>query len=748
MATIEEIRNELNDAKERLGEATEKLKKWKEGKYKGKKLEEWEIELIEENLSEAKKTELKERMERLYEEKGKLEEKEGFWRGRVGKLQDALVKFDGGEEEKNHLKDDKADEKMDISSDIDFTKPKEAFSINFQDKQQIVKDFLNYAEFCHEQASYMSDYVPYIAIVQSSGYGKSRLIKEIAREIHTLYLNLGIGQDCFPRPTECAEQIISSFQSSSDPTVWFNNLLEKAMFLIKEKSMSPSELWRQQEDGGRIFWKDVLVAADRNEPIGRFKSEKKTKSSNLHLEQLGNDKYNIKILFCIDEGRKLIEILHNNWNISLFQCWRRALQNSSWRSCGVFSVILDTTSRVSNFAPSKKDDPTLKTLLTYYIFPPFIDICTFNSLAIDEGDPYDITFSRGRPFWKAMKDVYFEERSTIDAWRNVITLARVKLQGGGSVNRNLDVNVRKKNLITMAVIASLCSIDISPQEHFAGDLVASHLGTCIGISTDRTRILVSYPPEPVISEAALQLLEKDLLTDFAETLKQGIVEPGKRGELVGELILLLTRKQVKQRERKNFYMDSVSLTGFLEELLVENIVLKEEIDEHKYFKTAEISFTRFVTIGRVPSYYDLIEAFKTCVAFNLKRNHKGADILIPVKVGTQYTVWLIQIKNHNRPYGDSNIQIGAHKLEIREANWGVGTRLTPDEKPRTHYIVFGLNSFKQGKSCNNELCSLLVAYIDPHHKIWSERVLDTSKSDKTWCRDRQIQSFLPWEGFK
>ena len=122
------------------------------------------------------------------------------------------------------------DEKMNISSDIGFTKPKEAFSINFQDKQQIVKDFLNYAEFCHEQASYMSDYIPYIAIVQSSGYGKSRLIKEIAREIHTLYLNLGIGQDCFPCPNECAEQIISSFQSSSDPTVWFNNYWKKQCF--------------------------------------------------------------------------------------------------------------------------------------------------------------------------------------------------------------------------------------------------------------------------------------------------------------------------------------------------------------------------------------------------------------------------------------------------------------------------------------------------------------------------------------
>ncbi|CAG8464724.1 5206_t:CDS:2 [Funneliformis mosseae] len=57
MATYEKIEQELNRANNRLDEAIEELKQWKKGKYKGKKLEEWEIALIEGNLSEAKKTE-------------------------------------------------------------------------------------------------------------------------------------------------------------------------------------------------------------------------------------------------------------------------------------------------------------------------------------------------------------------------------------------------------------------------------------------------------------------------------------------------------------------------------------------------------------------------------------------------------------------------------------------------------------------------------------------------------------------
>ncbi|CAJ0835749.1 19430_t:CDS:2 [Entrophospora sp. SA101] len=46
--------------------------------------------------------------------------------------------------------------------------------------------------------------------------------------------------------------------------------------------------------------------------------------------------------------------------------------------------LLDITSHASNLVISNKNDPTLKELSTYHLFSPFINVFTFNSLAIDE----------------------------------------------------------------------------------------------------------------------------------------------------------------------------------------------------------------------------------------------------------------------------------------------------------------------------------------------------------------------------
>src|SRR5438105_4366484 len=75
MATIEKIEKELNDAKKEHEEAKEKLKKWEEGKYGGVKLNELEDELMKGNLNEEQRTKLERRMDRLYEEKKRLEKK-------------------------------------------------------------------------------------------------------------------------------------------------------------------------------------------------------------------------------------------------------------------------------------------------------------------------------------------------------------------------------------------------------------------------------------------------------------------------------------------------------------------------------------------------------------------------------------------------------------------------------------------------------------------------------------------------
>ncbi len=660
-----------------------------------------------------------------------------------------------------------------------------AFNHEFKDNSQYVQNFHNYITLCHNSSKNRDSYMPYISIVQSSGYGKSRLIKEYARQVYTLYLNLGIDRNCFPRPSACAKKFIKCFEVAKDPVKWFNNFLVMAISLINTK-YNPSEFWRHHlEDNGDSIWRHAIEAADRCE-LTRNQALDSISVDAGYLKENFNIPTDIKVLFCIDEGRTLLQHVNENLPISLFRCWRRALRTNTWRAEGLFSVILDTTSQVSNFAPTLGKDPTIKEITDSKIFMPFVYISTFNSLIESSGSYYDKLFSGGRPCWKALKDAYLQgseaSASVIKAWENVKVLVKAKLQGGS--NDLIYGDEETKNLTSLAILASLCSVDISPSVYFSSNLIASHLGTCLAISQDKTRVLACYPSEPIITEAAYELLDNDVLNHIAQSLGQGIVESGKRGELAGELILVLTRQRLQKRNKNakktSFFAGDIKLTTFLDELLINNITLHENNAEHNYLKNASVSFTRFVTISTIPVYNDLMKGYQTGVAFNLKRNQQGADFLIPLCIkddnqDDQFTFWIIQIKNHNLKTTDSNFktdstskltpeyvfkksnleksespylamywQLGAHEKKIEEADWGVTTR-SNDQNPRptTHYAIIGLKSFNI--ACGKDLESLRVilkAYIDPYNAIWSN-------NDKFLGEQIQyIEKFLSWNPCK
>src|SRR5436305_4818943 len=164
---------------------------------------------------------------------------------------------------------------------------------------------------------------------------------------------------------------------------------------------------------------------------------------------------------------------------------------------------------------------------------------------------------------------------------------------------------------------------------------------------------------------------------------------------------------------------------FLNELLLDyGSILNGDNDEHNTLKNASVSFTRFVTISTIPTKNDLIKGYETGIAFNLKRNQKGADFLISVRTENNYTFWAIQIKNHNIKstnsdfkidatskltpkyvFGKSDLaevnsdylamywQLGAHEKGITNlVDWRVSTR-TGGENPTTHYAILSLKSF-------------------------------------------------------
>lgn len=178
---------------------------------------------------------------------------------------------------------------------------------------------------------------------------------------------------------------------------------------------------------------------------------------------------------------------------------------------------------------------------------PFVYISTFDSLAESSGiDNFIKLFSKGRPCWQALKDAYIRDTSISElyAWNQVKTLVKAKLQEGNI--DFTDIDEETKNFTSIAILASLCSVDIFPSTYVASSLIAGHLGTCLAISQDRTKVLVSYPPEPLVTEVAHEILNDAILHRIASAIGQGIVESGKRGEIVGELILVLTRQSFKK----------------------------------------------------------------------------------------------------------------------------------------------------------------------------------------------------------
>jgi hypothetical protein len=80
---------------------------------------------------------------------------------------------------------------------------------------------------------------------------------------------------------------------------------------------------------------------------------------------------NVRFLFCIDEARALISPSKGH-NISPFRLFRRALRKVRWN--GFFTLLLDTLSKISNFAPPKSLDPSHRDIddlsleLFYHIF--------------------------------------------------------------------------------------------------------------------------------------------------------------------------------------------------------------------------------------------------------------------------------------------------------------------------------------------------------------------------------------------
>lgn len=149
----------------------------------------------------------------------------------------------------------------------------------------------------------------------------------------------------------------------------------------------------------------------------------------------------------------------------------------------------------------------------------------------------------GRPLW-ASNWVASKHSDNQFKFRDVINLAKAKLLGSTSSWDKSKSNSQWKRTVTLALIACTAALYVSPASSIAPELVRAHMATLIAIDKDCENYIITYPSEPILSEASLELMSegniwKEVLQELDYTFRSGgILDAGTQGELAVRLLLL------------------------------------------------------------------------------------------------------------------------------------------------------------------------------------------------------------------
>ncbi|CAI2187079.1 3041_t:CDS:2, partial [Funneliformis geosporum] len=287
-------------------------------------------------------------------------------------------------------------------------------------------------------------------------------------------------------------------------------------------------------------------------------------------------------------------------------------------------------------------------------------------------------FALGRPLWGAA----LNNDANI---KDLLKLAEQKLLGGGIT---VDNWIKKPTLSSaLAVLSSRISLDITAESRIASELVAGFMGICVHVSEDRCRLLVFYPSEPIVAEAAASLMQHEivfrkLLNFLLDALHTGYVEPGYRGELVARLLLMIAWDQATgSRGLLSSSMSShLENLGYMREFVSQPIRVKDFLtslfgqdnyndhiqDLPQKFADGLLAFTHFIPLTYTPTQIELKSLFIRYAAVICKRNQAGVDLILPVlKLSKEYVFKGRITEGKGNPYLSLYLQLGAPISELR-----------------------------------------------------------------------------------
>ncbi|QRV93156.1 G2/mitotic-specific cyclin cdc13 [Ceratobasidium sp. AG-Ba] len=436
-----------------------------------------------------------------------------------------------------------------------------------------------------------------IAVIQSSGTGKSRMMDQVGNKVFTIPINLreevttADGMNAaFPPPDDVlreyfvARMQLTDEEQQGDYAVFLLALFDKTLRTIQRH-------WKGMEKGGLASsWANYMRQGLTIKATGK-------KRANFYAavisdaESLRKNEYEDKTLQQLKKALRkscdrLMKAIHPNcpaYTDALLvsfdgahilsaanSCHGGKLNRSAYQNLGsvlavlsdkqVFFVFLSTNSRLEDYAPSSRDHPSLRAFEGSLLIPPFNELPfdLYEPQTLDEVGPLTLEnmcrtntmVGFGRPLWHS--------QHKIDPTADIFQFACDKLTSGGAQGKKQDALVAALGILIGISFDSKNSQVVSLESR----LVESHMRVSYSIPGNRGYMRTGSPSEPVLAEGAaryfgsedprgLSIIGSEALIKCCEAWMMGC---GERGQFTGRLIAMCAYHIGLRRFYKEYFI--------------------------------------------------------------------------------------------------------------------------------------------------------------------------------------------------
>ncbi|KAJ1300617.1 hypothetical protein OPQ81_002271 [Rhizoctonia solani] len=437
-----------------------------------------------------------------------------------------------------------------------------------------------------------------ISIIQSSGMGKSRLVREAANEVFTIPANLreepGEGIMAYPPPDRKLRSYFEDHESKSDELLQAEYaILLRCIFDTVKKEVS-----KDGQDDDKVgenrakFYKDAVQEARNkiaNISWGDFKGSKGSDQVELKPGFTLKNSNDLKGLFAdtLSSARGLLEVLEPGYseldgNVCFVpfdeahsltkppQAIVGFRSRSPYHNLGtvlsklchlpIFFIFLSTNSHLRQFAPPASYHPSARVIKGSTLIAPFTQLPfdVFMTKMFEELDgskrarslfnacTTDVMSSMGRPLWFVHHKQWLEQtksgqQNSEEQLEHVLQFAHQKLTA-----RKVKERVPHSKLAALSV---RIGVNFESTTHASREAesqqVESHMRVVYTIPEHWEYMRTGSSSEPVLAEAAanylasgagIAIMGPEILL---ENCQNDFLARGERGELCGRLLVTI-----------------------------------------------------------------------------------------------------------------------------------------------------------------------------------------------------------------